>query len=257
MRGRRSDDVRAGEIGSQNAGDLESVGARAFELAAWPSSSGVARRAHDACGGSDGADRAVALAPQPQRRPPRAAQASVCKGGDRGRSHRGRRPPGGLQRYRGADLAVRGRSLGAGTRPCRRARPELRRGTQLPSGAFASMCSYGLLEASRLSAVRRRSAPGFVLPGLGRVKRGIPRVVPSRPVAGALCFRHSSPSPPRGAGGVSFFAAYPPRLLGHGFVPRCGLAQVLRCGGSPFSVSEAPWMIVGESGLVDGLGLSV
>jgi hypothetical protein len=36
----------------------------------------------------------------------------------------------------------------------------------VPSEAFANMCSYDLLEVSRLPPVRQRSAPGSVLPGL-------------------------------------------------------------------------------------------
>src|SRR5271155_436332 len=67
------------------------------------------------------------------------------------------------------------------------------------------MCSYGLLEASWSSPVRRRSAPVFVLPAFGWLELEVPRGVSDDPVAGALCFCHSSPSPPRGAGGVSFF----------------------------------------------------
>lgn len=44
----------------------------------------------------------------------------------------------------------------------------------LPSGAFTNMCSYGLLEVfGRSSPARRRSAPGFVLPGLGRAWRSV------------------------------------------------------------------------------------
>jgi hypothetical protein len=42
----------------------------------------------------------------------------------------------------------------------------VRKGRRPPSGAYANMCSYGLSEASRSSPVRRRSAPGSVLPGL-------------------------------------------------------------------------------------------
>lgn len=40
-------------------------------------------------------------------------------------------------------------------------------GRELPSGAYENVCSYGLTAVVRSAPVRRRSAPRFVLPGLG------------------------------------------------------------------------------------------